>query len=294
MGRIVNKLLKDNIGALAAIVSWSVLTSLVPIVVGLVAVTGFILRGNSSAEHSVVSHLSTALQGVVSSTELTNLVHASVNHAGLLGIIALVGVLWSGANIGGAISTVFQAIFEVKGRFFLLEKLIDIVMIFVFAILMLVIIAATSAGSIVKSLTSGFPLSAAATFVIGTAIGVLAAFILFAAIYTVFPNVKPRFKMGNVWKGALVAAILFEILTYIWPLYARFAHFSKDGKLLGAVVLLCAWIYFFSIVMILGAEVVGISAITEAKARGQEIGPDIDGSVPQHRVLRDEDVQQAG
>lgn len=292
MRRVINKLLKDNIGVLAAIISWNVLTSLVPIAVGLIAITGFVLRGNPGAEQAVVSHLSSALQGVLSTQELTNLVHASVTHAGLLGIIAIAGILWSGANIGGAIATVFQAIFEVNGRFFLIEKIVDVIMIFIFAVLMIVIIAATSAGSVVKSLISGFPLSGLATFVIGTAIAVSAAFVLFALIYVVFPNAKPRFTLANVWKGALVAAILFEILTYIFPIYAKFAHFSKDGKLLGTVVLLTAWIYFFSLVLVIGAEVVAITAINEAQSRGQEIGPMPENSVPQHSVLRQSETQK--
>ena len=75
--RIFRKLSKDNIGVLASIVSWNVLTSLVPIIVGLVAISGFVLRKNPSAQQSIVSHLSQALQGVLNPTELTNLVSAA-------------------------------------------------------------------------------------------------------------------------------------------------------------------------------------------------------------------------
>jgi uncharacterized BrkB/YihY/UPF0761 family membrane protein len=43
-----NKISKDNVGTLAAIVAWNTLTSLVPIVIGLIAISGFILRGSPS------------------------------------------------------------------------------------------------------------------------------------------------------------------------------------------------------------------------------------------------------
>jgi YihY family inner membrane protein len=286
--RVFRKLSKDNIGVLASIVSWNVLTSLVPIIVGLVAISGFFLRKNPSAQQSIVSHLSQALQGVLSPTELTNLVSASTHHTGLLGIVGFAGVLWGGAAVGGAISTVFQAVFEVKGRNFIVEKLIDIVMIFVFTVLMLVIILGTTAGALVKRLFTSFALSGIATFAIGTAISMVAAFLLFASIYLVFPNVETRFKLGNVWKGALTAAIIFEILTYIFPLYAHFAHFSSHGALLGAIALLMAWIYFFSITMVVGAEVVAFGAIGEAKSRQEAVGPEPEETVPQHAVLRDQ------
>lgn len=283
----MKKLGKDNLGALAAIVSWNVVTSLVPILVGLLAISGFVLRSDPSAQQSVVSHLSQALQGVLSPTEIKNLVATSTKHTGLLGIVGFVGILWGGANVGGAISTVFQAVFEVKGRNFIVEKLIDIVMIFVFAVLMIIIIIGTTAGAVIKQLFTGFPLGSVATFVIGTVVSVIAAFLLFASIYAVFPHVERRFKFANLWKGALTAAIVFEILTYIFPLYARFAHFKSHGALLGAIALLMAWVYFFAITLLIGAEVVAFGAIGEAKSQGEAVGPAPDESVPGHTVLRD-------
>src|SRR5436305_11698283 len=102
--RIYRKVTKDNIGVLASIVAWNVLTALVPITVGLIALSGLALKGNPSAHHSVVSHLSSALQGVLKPSELQNLVKTSTQHTGLLGLIGFVGVLWGGSSIGGAIS----------------------------------------------------------------------------------------------------------------------------------------------------------------------------------------------
>jgi membrane protein len=288
---IIKKLSKDNIGVLASIVAWNVLTSLVPILVGLIAISGFFLRNNPSAQQSVITHLSQALQGVLTQKDIKNLVSTMTQHTGLLGIIGFAGVLWGGASVGGAIATVFQAIFEVKGRNFIIEKLIDIGMIFVFTVLLVIIILGTTAGALVKRLFTSFALSGIVTFVIGTAISLAAAFLLFASIYAVFPNVETRFKLGRVWKGALVAAVLFEILTYIFPLYAHFAHFSSHGALLGAVALLMAWIYFFSITMLIGAEVVAIGAIGQAKSQDEAVGPEPEESVPQHTVLRDQPEQ---
>ena len=83
-----NKISKDNIGVLASIVAWNTLTSLVPIVIGLLAISGLILRGNSSMQQSVVTHLSVVLKGVLSPAELNRMVQTSTHHSGLLGIIA--------------------------------------------------------------------------------------------------------------------------------------------------------------------------------------------------------------
>jgi membrane protein len=288
----ITKLRKDNVGTLAAIVSWNVLTSVVAIIVSLLAISGLVLRGNPSAQHAVISHVSQALKGVLTPGDLTAIVNTTVNHAGLLGLVGLLGAFWAGSNVGGAISTVFQPIFEVKGRSFLVEKLIDIVMIFVIALLMIVIVVGTTAGAVIDQLISGLPFSSAAVTVIGTLISVLAAFLLFGAIYLVFPNIEHRFRWSNVQWGALAAAILFVALTFIWPLYAHFAHFGRYGAVLLPILLLTAWIYFFSLILILGAEVVALGALRKAEQAKQAIGPAPDGTVPQHVVLRDLDTEQ--
>lgn len=276
-----DKVMKDNIGFLASALAWSLLTSLVPIMVGLLAISAFFLR-DPSTQHATVTHLSQALQGVLTPTDLQSLVRITTAHAGLLGIIGFLGVIWGGSNVGGAISTVCQPVFQVRGRDFLQEKLIDIGMIVVFTVLMVVIVAATSAGAILDRLFSNFPISGAAQFLIGIVVALFAAFLLFAVTYIVFPNTSPRFKLQNVWPGALIAAVLFEILSYIWPLYSNFAHFSKYGSLLGAVAVLTAWLYFLSIVLIVGAEFVAYAALKQARKEQEPIGPKPDGTVPQH------------
>src|SRR3954447_16115325 len=177
MRTFITKLRKDNVGTLAAIVSWNVLTSVVAIIISLLAISGFVLRGNPSAQHAVITHVSQALKGVLTPGDLTTIVNGTVNHAGLLGLVALLGALWAGSNVGGAISTVFQPIFEVKGRNFIVEKLIDIVMIGVIAVLMIVIVVGTTAGTVIDQLISGLPFSSVAVTVIGTLISVLAAFL---------------------------------------------------------------------------------------------------------------------
>ncbi|HZT95751.1 MAG TPA: YihY/virulence factor BrkB family protein [Chloroflexota bacterium] len=283
---------KDNVGMLASVIAWNCLTSIVPIMVGLLAITGVILKGNPSAQHSVVSHLSAALHGVLTPKDLNTLVKASIRHSGLLGIVGFLGVLWGGSNVGGAISTAFQAIFETSGRNFIKEKLLDIVMIFVIAILMIVIIVGTTAATLVTKLFSGFPLSGGISLLIGTAIGLIAAFILFSAIYLAFPHVKMNLRLANVWKGAVAAAVLFTALSYIWPIYSHFAHFSRYGAVLFPILMLTAWLYFFSMIVCVGAELVAIGAIDEAEQKHEPEGPEPQETVPQHRVLRGEPARR--
>lgn len=282
----LQKIAKDNIGMLAAFVSWSILTSAAPIIAGLVFISSLFLH-NPATQRAVIDHLAAATQGAFNKSLVAQIIHGSISHSGLLGAIGLIGLFWGGSNVGGSFSTAFQAIFEVNGRNFIKEKLLDIGMLFVFTALMLVIIAAAAAGSIVSTILGGLPVPGI-TWGIGVLVNLFASFLLFGSIYLVLPNIQPRFRLDNVWKGSLVAAVLFTILSEAWGLYAGLQHFNKYGQVMATVLILTAWIYFFSVILMIGAEVVAVDAIEEAKEDGEKVGPRTQDNVPQHRVLRNQ------
>jgi YihY family inner membrane protein len=283
----IQKVIKDNITFLASAVAWSLLTSLVPIVVGLVAISSIFLR-DPSAQQTVVDHLSYALQGTLQPSDIRHIVTNSIQHRGLLALIGIIGILWGGSKVGGSFSTVFQPIFEVNGRDFLREKALDLGMIVVFVALMLVIIVSTTAGALVTRLFPIAPIPGGTAFLIGTPISLAAAFLLFTVLYMAFPNAQPRFTVRNVWRGALTAAVLFQILSFIWPLYTKVGHFSRYSAVIAPMIVLAAWIYFFSLILMVGAEIVAFTAIEQANRAGQPVGPQPENVVPAHTMMRDD------
>ncbi|HEX6510512.1 MAG TPA: YihY/virulence factor BrkB family protein [Chloroflexota bacterium] len=284
LGAFIAKLRADNIGVLAGFVSWSILTSLVPIVVGVAALSGLLLQ-NPNLEDTVVDKLSAALQGVLSPHEIETIVQTATSRTGLLALIGFVGIFWGSANVGGAISTAFQSIFEVRGRPFVKQKLIDLGMLVILTATMLLVLGGSLASAFLNNLL-GASLPEAVQFLIGTGISSTAAFALFASIYTVFPNIEAAYKVGNVWRGALPAAAMFQVVSYIWPIYVRLSHFSRYSAFLFSLLVLSTWIYFFAMILMVGAEVVAVSAIRKAQRQGEPVGPLPERTGPQHLVLR--------
>ena len=66
-------------------------------------------------------------------------------------------------------------------------------MILVMTLLMVLIVAGSTAGALAHQLFNGFPLSGYVTVIIGIALSLVAGFLLFASIYAAFSNVKMRF-----------------------------------------------------------------------------------------------------
>jgi membrane protein len=201
-------------------------------------------------------------------------------------IFSVLAVLWAAEQVGFGFTTTFEALFEVRSRSFIGERLVHFSMFLVFVALMLIIVAATTVRAAVEHSITHSQLPDVLQTPVTTIVSLSAAFLLFAAIYMMYPNTHERLKLAHVWRGAALAAILFQILTYIWPLYV--SNFSRYGGILFPILVLVVWIYFFSFILVIGAEVVAVSSIREANKRGEEVGPTTDGTFPQHRTLREE------
>ena len=55
------------------------------------------------------------------------------------------------------------------------------------------------------------------------------------------------------------------------------------------IVVVGVWIYFFALILVLGAEAVAFGALADARAAGQSVGPAPDGTVPQRISMANEE-----
>lgn len=263
---LYEKITKDNIGVLAGFVSWSILTSIIPLTVGVVAVYSLFID-SPEAQAELVTNLSKLFQGAVTTQDINTAVNALSRNVGLLRLFGVIGVFWGASSIGGAFGTAFRLIFTTPARPFVREKLLDLAMIFIFTGLMAVIVFGTTAAAYLDKIASALPFPELTQVLLVAGISFLAALILFSAIYWVFPNIKSGYKLRSFWQGALLAAVLFQIVTIVWPLYVRLSHASRFGAVIFSIIILTAWLYAFSFILILGAEVIAVASMREMQAQ---------------------------
>jgi YihY family inner membrane protein len=278
----LDKVRKDNLRFLVSAVAWNIMISAVPITIAMIALSKLVFVGGKQ-DDKIERELSRAFQGVLQPHYLDRVASMTVHHSVELGLLSVVAGLWGAWNVGFALSQSFNAMFEVGSRPFLREKLIDIAMFFVLMVLMFGIVAATSTQGAVSQTIRQTSLPNSLTVALNTGVSLGCAFVLFGVIYGVYPNTHKRMKIAHVWQGALLAAVLFQLLTYIWPLYEQ--HFQKYGGLLFPLLVLLLWIYFFSFILVLGGEAVAIIAIRAGQESGEEVGPAPSDNVPEHRTL---------
>jgi len=86
------------------------------------------------------------------------------------------------------------------------------------------------------------------------AMGVVFNFILFLTLYLFGPSVRRRFS--QIWAGALLGAVLWEVTKYLFASYVTsFSTYKMLYGTIGSVIALLLWLYVSGTLFALGAEV---------------------------------------
>jgi membrane protein len=238
-GRLVQAYGSTNAGNYAGSIALSMFMSMFPLMLGILAIVGLVIR-NPSTQASVT----TALLGFFPSDAgkaLTSVLKGVKQNSGLLGVIGLVGMVWSGTSIFTTMEWALDRIFGAPQRDFVRQRLMGLLMTVVFAVVILLSVGLNSALSIAKVVPF-----------IGPVVGLLVWVLFMLAIYRVVPH--RTFALSEIWRGAVLAGVLMEVLSLLWPLYTHFTHdFGTYGASFALFFLLATWLMFLSQLVLLGA-----------------------------------------
>jgi membrane protein len=283
-GRVIRKFLDDGGPQHAVLIAWNALFSLFPIILALAAIGGAVLSlvgvGDAQIETFILRILPQGGGGGPAiGPQMASAVRGVRQHSGLLGVISLVGFLWSASSLFGALEQSLGKIVDAPPRGFVRSKVMSVLMMLLFAVLAIVGVASSSIVSVLTSLPIPQPpfIQGGTVKLIQGATGVLAGFLLFFSIYYVVPG--RRRPVGVVWPGAAFAAIGFELLTLLFPLYLHFnSGANQYGSTFALLFVTLTFMYFLGLIIVLGAEIDAVLEPVAAKpsaaapARGEPSG----------------------
>jgi len=275
--RVVSKAGEDNIFFMAGAITFNLLVAFVPLVLLFIGVSGFVLTSRFPDPAAfLVSFLLGNLPTVGGELDLLARVEAVIDSlladsAGF-SLVGLLVFLWISTRLVATLRTVLQEIFDfTHGRGVVRGKLFDALMVLVGGLLFVVNIGITVAIKTVQefgvSLTGlegqGLTLLRQAS---AQVLAFSSIWVLFLLVYRYFP---PR-KIP--WRTAMVAAtftgILFEVAKYLFSWYVTsLADYRSVYGGLTSVAILFFWIYYGSIVFILGGEVAQVYAVNRTRHR---------------------------
>jgi len=255
----------DNCTQLAAAISYYVLFALFPLAIFVTGVMGLLLQ-DTQLEQDVIDEIIDFLQISEEGGRRNDIADAirdiSGSASGILGVVGLIGAAWAGSNMFGVIRRSINIAYDLEyHRPFVQQKLIDLTLVISMGFFFLLSIAATAflrstrefsgdlgpLGELAEQ--AGFAWDASSLL-----IPFILSFSAFLVLYWIVPNtpVKPR----DVWPGALVAAVFFEVSKFGFSIYLEtLGQSNAVFGALGGVAIFLFWVFISSNILLFGAEV---------------------------------------
>ena len=265
----------DYAPSMGAAISYYTLFSLAPLLVLVIAVAGLVF--GAEAVRGQISDQLSALMGPETAQAIEGMVEsATVSDGGLWASLASIVVLLVGAtSVFSELQSALDRIWHVPeakkptGIWGLLRaRIFSLGLILGLAFLLMVSLAVSAGlaafGTYVGGLLPGQELLLQ---VLNTVLAVAVTTVLFAMIFKLMPTAKVAWH--DVWVGAVVTALLFEVGKLLIGLYIGKCALASSFAGAGALVILLAWVYYAAQIFLLGAEFTKVYAHTHGSVHQQ-------------------------
>ncbi len=246
----------DKGSLLAAGLSYYLLFSLFPFALAVVSVAGFVMQ-DSAFEEQIISSIGNLLP--VARNMIVHNLNGLIEARAATGLLGLVGLIWSASAFVNALRNSLNAAWGIRESQDLLKGGLINVLMLIGALLafMLFIWISTTVRFIYESNLQATtirllqaPAFARLLFNIFSTVLIYAAILL---LYKYTPMKRPRW--GDIWLGALLSTIGFEVIRIIFLWYVKnHAQYNMIYGSIGTVIALLAFVYLTSWVLLFFAK----------------------------------------
>ena len=252
---------RDQASLMAAALAYYTVFSLAPLLIIVIAIAGSVF-----GEQAAKGELVTQIQGVIGK-DGAQLIQTAIENAsqldpsqGPIPTLINIGFLLSGATVVfGQLQNSLNRIWEVQPKpgngiiQFLRKRFLSFSIVLVIAFLLLVSLVISTMlvilGNYLRGLIPGFTyLWQFLNFIVSFSIVTL----LFAMIFKILPDAKIAWK--DVWMGAAITAVLFNIGKSLLGLYLGHTSFASAYGAAGSLVIILTWVFYSAQILFLGAE----------------------------------------
>lgn len=246
---------RENITGMAAMVAYNLALALFPFALLVLFVFGQVID-NQDIRESVIRDLQSVFPAAEQGS-LESVVDRIRASSTTIGVVAALGAIWIGASFWGAMDTAFCRIYHVECRGWVEQKR--------FALVMLIVVIAFLAASVVIPIAEGVLASSADDLPFGLdRVGELRTFVVLLAaltitfgvcalIYYVVP--KGHVPWRGVWPGALFVTVTTAIGNAVFPFYLTQSNVDQLGGALGFILVALIWFYLVALALLAGAVI---------------------------------------
>jgi membrane protein len=261
---------KDLAKDMAASIAYFTFLSLFPLILGIVAISGFFLK-SAEAQVRVNEFIVELLP--VSADLVTRNIDSLVRLRGAAGLTSIIVLMWSGSKMVGALSRGINSALGLKRPYaFYLSKLRNFGLTLIVTLLIFIAIAVTPMVEILDELELGFigdPWNSYIGLIAGHAGGFAITSVLLGMIYVLIPFERPYWK--DLLPGILVAALFIELGKELFVLYVeRVSRYDTVYGSVSSIIVLLIWFYFSARVLLYGTEVICVYRLQREQESTEE------------------------
>jgi membrane protein len=236
-------------------ITFNLLICLVPLILLLLALVGIYLY----SDREVLNHIRRYFENAVPTLDpkIMRNVLRIIRDRKIVGILGIGGLIWTSTWVFSSLRTALNMIFQVeKDRGILRGKAIDLLMILLAGIFLLMSMILTSGITFIQSYRFGpfLSLGPSLRFILKYIIPFFFTFWMCFLIYKIIPNRKIHFRAAL--QAALFTSLLWEVAKQLFGWYVQhLGRFSMVYGSLSTLAIFFLWIYYSSVILLLGGEV---------------------------------------
>ena len=251
----------DYAPSMGAAISYYTVFSIAPLMIIVIAVAGFVW-GREAVQGEIVGQLSGLIgqegaQGIQALIESANQPTQGLVATAISIVVLIIGATTVFAELQSSMDRIWRAPkapVQASGIWAIVRsRLLSLGFILGLGFLLLVSLVSSAGLAAVGTWASGLlPGWEKLLFLINIVSSVGIATVLFAMIFKVMPQVKVGWR--DVWTGAFVTAVLFEVGKWLISLYIGKSSVTSSFAAAGSLVVLLVWVYYSAQIFLLGAE----------------------------------------
>lgn len=263
----------QNAGSMAY---FSILSVFQLLVLGVVLLSYFV--GQGDAKQFIIEQIRAG--SPLDTSTIGSIIDAIIRSRGGISLFGIIFLIWGALGVFSAVSMgVAKAFAVTRARPFWQDKLIGLLLITVTGLLGVASVVIGIVTGIIQSaageVVAGVPGGNLALGTIGFALPLVLILAAFLVLYRVVPN--RRVTLREVWPGAVAATLLWTILRIGFTYYAtQIARYDSAFGPISAAISLLVFLYFASVIVLLGAEIARANVLEDDEAKGQELDKKVD------------------
>jgi len=263
--RLSKKFISDGCPIMASSIAFYFLFSVFPLILIFISLSGIFID-RLDIQTTILGFVEERIPIIYSFTESN--IEKIIENRTSIGIIGFIFLVIIATYVFDSIQFSLNRVYKTKSqRRYWKQKIFGFLIItLTFIIIFLSFLLSTALFYLTNTVIGLFDLSESlSTFLlryISIFLGLLLNFAIFGIVYFFGTNRKTHFK-HHIYKGALIAAFLWEISKHIFIFFInRFANFELAYGSVGSIIGFLLWIYISSYIFLIGAEVNSLDIAT--------------------------------